>query len=222
MFIGNSEEYVETTFKFDMENYFSSFNNGGAASVANGISDAVTNFFTKAPKAKYYASFTAASDQYSYKQTINETYEYTITKFNGQSLANTNGEFSDVKDAIVEISGKEEVEVNKEETYNIYAHDMFVKDENLTATVTKDSEVIKTINLNEVEQGYYIDIDSAPEVRIRVEKGRIRFCDADCPDKLCIRYGWLESSADSAVCLPAKVVISISGQKDGSPDVITY
>ena len=134
MFIGNSEEYVETTFKFDMENYFSSFNNGGAASVANGISDAVTNFFTKAPKAKYYASFTAASDQYSYKQTINETYEYTITKFNGQSLANTNGEFSDVKDAIVEISGKEEVEVNKEETYNIYAHDMFVKDENLTKT----------------------------------------------------------------------------------------
>ena len=97
-----------------------------------------------------------------------------------------------------------------------------VKDENLIATVTKDSEVIKTINLNEVEQGYYIDIDSAPEVRIRVEKGRIRFCEADCPDKLCVRYGWLESSADSAVCLPAKVVISISGQKDGSPDVITY
>ena len=98
----------------------------------------------------------------------------------------------------------------------------FSKDKSLTATITKDSQVIKTINLNEVEQGYYIDVDSTPKVRICVEKGKIRFCEADCPDKLCIRYGWLDSNADSAVCLPARVVISVSGQKDGSPDVITY
>ena len=42
---------------------------------------------------------------------------------------------------------------------------------------------------------------------------------ADCPDKICVRKGKLHRKGDSAVCLPAKTVITVRG---GGLDAVTY
>ncbi|WP_132015356.1 NusG domain II-containing protein [Hydrogenispora ethanolica] len=47
------------------------------------------------------------------------------------------------------------------------------------------------------------------KITISIEKGRIRFSDAGCPDRLCVKQGWLTSQGDRAVCLPSKTVILI-------------
>lgn len=94
----------------------------------------------------------------------------------------------------------------------------------LTATITVDGEVVETIDLNKSTGIREIKLQSNPEVKIRVENGKIRVSEAECHDKLCVNCGWLETDGATAVCLPAKVVVSVDSHKSDSkaPDVITY
>ena len=93
----------------------------------------------------------------------------------------------------------------------------------LEAEISVDGSVIKTVNLNEVDGFYEFKTDTSPAVTVTAENGRIRVSDAECPDKLCVNCGWLDSDGDMAVCLPAKVVVSVKGAENkNAPDVITY
>lgn len=56
---------------------------------------------------------------------------------------------------------------------------------------------------------------------IEISGGQVRMTEADCPDKLCIHTGKISQSGQTIVCLPNKVVISISG-KDSSVDAHTH
>lgn len=93
----------------------------------------------------------------------------------------------------------------------------------LKADISVDGNIIKTVNLNEVNGFYEFKTDTSPAVTVTAEKGRIRVSGAECPDKLCVNCGWLDSDGDMAVCLPAKVVVSVKGvESKNAPDVITY
>ncbi len=89
----------------------------------------------------------------------------------------------------------------------------------LVATIYVDGKVIETVKLDEVENAY--TFSPCKNVEIEIEKGRIRFLSSDCPDKLCVKSGWLKSSGATSACLPEKVVISVTGEK-ADFDVITY
>ncbi len=57
------------------------------------------------------------------------------------------------------------------------------------------------------------------ESRLEAKDGRVRMVDSACPDKLCVRTGWISRPGESIVCLPNRVVIEIvSGE--GGPDVV--
>jgi hypothetical protein len=57
------------------------------------------------------------------------------------------------------------------------------------------------------------------ESYLEVRDGRVRMVDSACPDKLCVKTGWISSPGESIVCLPNRVVIEVvSG--DGGPDVV--
>ncbi len=54
---------------------------------------------------------------------------------------------------------------------------------------------------------------------LEIEGGRVRMVDSACPDKLCVRTGWISRPGESIVCLPNRVVVEVvSGE--GSPDVV--
>ena len=55
---------------------------------------------------------------------------------------------------------------------------------------------------------------------IEVSGGRVRVRDADCPDRLCVRTGWVSRDGESIVCLPHKLVVTVRGGEAG-PDAVS-
>jgi hypothetical protein len=56
---------------------------------------------------------------------------------------------------------------------------------------------------------------------IEIREGRVRMVDSACPDKLCVRTGWISRPGQSIICLPNRVVIEIKGGR-GDIDVISH
>jgi len=79
----------------------------------------------------------------------------------------------------------------------------------MEAQVSVNGVLVKTIPL---KQGYYdelrIGADKEYDI-IEVNNGRIRIREADCPDKLCVRSGWISTAPQQIVCLPNRVIIKI-------------
>lgn len=101
---------------------------------------------------------------------------------------------------------------------------VFGNQDKLTATITVDGEIIETVDLSKLSGMREMTLQSTPSVKVRMENGKICVSHADCEDKLCVNCGWLDSDGAMAVCLPAKVVVSVDSTKADSeaPDVITY
>lgn len=87
------------------------------------------------------------------------------------------------------------------------------------AEISVGGKVTETINLDDVTQRTEIIPETNPRVVIVAENGEIYFESAGCPDKICVSSGRLRRRGDTAVCLPAKTVVSVTG---GSADAITY
>lgn len=79
------------------------------------------------------------------------------------------------------------------------------------AIIEQDNKEIYRINLANVKEEYYIDINSSFSSKILVEPYKISFCESTCPDKICEHYGKISKPGQCAVCLPAKIVIKING-----------
>lgn len=92
----------------------------------------------------------------------------------------------------------------------------------LVAKITQDGELIKEINLSELEKSETIVIEEPLHQVILAEKGRIRFYESDCPNQTCVETGWLTKTGDKAVCLPNKVVITIEGEGENEVDTFAY
>lgn len=91
--------------------------------------------------------------------------------------------------------------------------------ENLQAVITVDGEIIETIDLSSVKERTVITPDTQPKVVIVAENGEIRFESAECGDRLCVNTGSLKKGGDTAVCLPAKTVITVEGS---DVDAVVY
>ena len=89
------------------------------------------------------------------------------------------------------------------------------RDGALTAEIIVDGQTVRTIVLDRVEQPYEITLPTTPPATLRVERGRICYIAAECPDHLCVRSGWLDRAGDTAACLPGKsmVVLRSSGER---------
>ena len=81
------------------------------------------------------------------------------------------------------------------------------------AEIKQDGKVIKVIDLDKVTESQQLKIPyaSVNYNLITVEKGRIRITDADCPDKICVKAGWISQAGQTIVCLPHKLIIKIQG-----------
>ncbi len=91
--------------------------------------------------------------------------------------------------------------------------------DNLTAVVSQDGKVIREINLTAVEEPFQFRVDDGQGGFniIEVERGRIRVLEANCPEQVDVRQGWISAPHESLVCLPHRLVVSIRSSKDKSP-----
>ncbi len=91
------------------------------------------------------------------------------------------------------------------------------------AEIVRDGEVVKRIDLSRVTgpETFTVEDGAGGYNVVTVEPGRIRVEDANCPDRVCVHYGWLERSRIPILCVPHKLMIRIVGA-DGGPDAVSY
>ena len=49
---------------------------------------------------------------------------------------------------------------------------------------------------------------------VEIADGRVRVCESNCPDRVCVNSGWLSQVGQTAACVPAGVSVRVVG---GSP-----
>ena len=79
------------------------------------------------------------------------------------------------------------------------------------AVISQDGKIIQKIDLDSVNESVEITIPGDYTNKLLIENGRIRFVDSDCPNKDCVKTGWISAKGSMAVCLPNKVMIKIEG-----------
>lgn len=94
----------------------------------------------------------------------------------------------------------------------------------LTAYIYQDGQLIETIDLHAVTAPYTFTIPALDggSNTIEVRPDAIGIVDADCPDKLCVSTGFVESTLLPIVCLPHQLVIQLEASNQTQPDVISY
>ncbi len=86
----------------------------------------------------------------------------------------------------------------------------------MVANIYQDGVCVDSIDLSRVTgvETRTVACDAGINV-IRMEPGRICVLEADCPDQVCVRSGWLTDSAAPIVCLPHRLVIRLE-EKSGA------
>lgn len=104
----------------------------------------------------------------------------------------------------------------------VFAYKQYEKGSHYIAVIKQNGNIIKTIDLDTVKgtNQFKVTYGKSNYNIIQYEKGRIRFLDADCPDKICVKTGWISEGGQTAACLPHKLIIKING-KNSKVDQVT-
>ena len=85
-----------------------------------------------------------------------------------------------------------------------------------TARITRDGVLLEEIGLDQVDQPRSFALeDGSGSNTVTVERGRICISEADCPDQICVRQGWISDGTVPIVCLPHRLMIQIVGGEEG-------
>lgn len=90
------------------------------------------------------------------------------------------------------------------------------KQQGVTARVLQDGQLLREIRLDEIREEFRFtvwDADGHYNI-VQVEPGRICIREADCPDKLCVKQGWISGGIIPLVCMPHKLIVQLT---EGEP-----
>lgn len=80
-------------------------------------------------------------------------------------------------------------------------------------SVQVDGKEIKKISFGANMIGKTIDIETEFGYnKIEIGDGKVRVIEADCPDKLDVKQGWISNKGEIIVCLPNRMVIEIKSE----------
>lgn len=83
--------------------------------------------------------------------------------------------------------------------------------------VEKDGEVIETLSLDkDIKREYEFDGETNTLI---IRDGKARITDANCPDGICSQHKSINKSGESIICLPHKLVVTVSNDKENDDDI---
>lgn len=82
----------------------------------------------------------------------------------------------------------------------------------LYVEISVDGELYKRVNINEEEE-FRIDGTNGYNI-VKVHDNGVEIVEADCPDKICVKTGFIDQVGKTIVCLPHKIYIEIVGGED--------
>ncbi len=56
---------------------------------------------------------------------------------------------------------------------------------------------------------------------VEIGKDKVRIIDADCPDKLDVKRGWIKEAGETIVCLPNRLIVEIKGIEEKEIDYLS-
>lgn len=77
------------------------------------------------------------------------------------------------------------------------------------AEIYYDSSLVQTVDLGAGADKRFSIPQNKNVVFHVTSDGKIRFEESDCPDKICIRTGWIGTVGESAACLPNRIIVKI-------------
>ena len=92
----------------------------------------------------------------------------------------------------------------------------------LTARVVLNQEVVTEFPLSALTGTVTFDVPGAEyPITIEAEPGRIRVSHSDCPSQDCVHIGWVDRVGAQIICLPNRLVISLSGAAEPDFDAVS-
>ena len=79
--------------------------------------------------------------------------------------------------------------------------------------ISQDGKIIYIIDISEKDDTFRIDSPDGGYNAIEIKDGKIRISEADCPDKTCVKTGWLRSEEIPIVCLPHRIVVKFADER---------
>ena len=92
----------------------------------------------------------------------------------------------------------------------------------LTASVVLEGETIAAYDLSALAGPVELEVDGAAyPLIVRAEPGRICIAESSCPGKDCVHTGWISRAGGQIICLPNRLVISLTGGASEDIDAIS-
>ena len=91
----------------------------------------------------------------------------------------------------------------------------------LSAEVYQDGALIKTIALSSGERQILLENSGGSNLLLLSPQG-IMMLKASCPNQDCVRCGLVNRPGGIIACLPHRLLVRLSGAKEGAFDAITY
>ena len=79
----------------------------------------------------------------------------------------------------------------------------------LKANITVDGKLFKTVTLTKEEQTIEVRTERGYNI-LKVHEYGIEMFDADCPDQVCLGFGFITLPKQTIVCLPHRVLVEIA------------
>ncbi|AQZ46671.1 NusG domain II-containing protein [Paenibacillus larvae] len=78
------------------------------------------------------------------------------------------------------------------------------------AKISVDGKEFKTVELTQEEQIIEVKSDHGLNI-IKVHDYGVEMTDADCPDEVCLTFGFVTKPGQNIVCLPHRVLVEVIG-----------
>ena len=98
----------------------------------------------------------------------------------------------------------------------IFAALYFLPSKGAYVTVEVDKKTVVTLPLNE-DTEYKIETENGSNLLV-IKDGYASVEEADCKNQICVHHRKINKNGESIVCLPHKVVITVSGEDDAEID----
>ena len=85
--------------------------------------------------------------------------------------------------------------------------------------IKQEGQVVKTVPLTENESAIFTLQGKNGPFTVEVNGGSVRIVESSCPDKYCVKRGWISSAGETIICVPYEVIIYFNSRT--SLDAIT-
>ncbi|MNW38821.1 hypothetical protein D3C74_158980 [compost metagenome] len=86
------------------------------------------------------------------------------------------------------------------------------------AKITVDGKLFKTVSLTKEEQTVEIKTEFGSNT-LKIHDYGIEMHDADCKDKVCFTFGFVDRNGGTIICLPHRLMVEVEGPSGEGDDV---